>query len=37
MRAAKAKIPKGVSNMEVSMSMHELAHIVVAQETTNDR
>jgi hypothetical protein len=34
MRAAKAK---GVSNMEVSMSMHELAHIVVAQETTNDR
>ena len=35
--AAKAKIPKGVSNMEVSMSMHEVAHIVVAQETTNDR
>jgi hypothetical protein len=35
--AAKAKISKGVSNMEVSMSMHEVPHIVVAQETTNDR
>jgi hypothetical protein len=32
--AAKAKISKGVYNMEVSMSMHEVPHIVVAQETT---